>query len=131
VFVDSSAIVSMVVREPDADDLADRLDRAVSPLTSGLALFETVLGIMRIHRWTVPRSREAVEEFLMIGSIRVIDISEQDARTAVEAFSRFGKGRHKAGLNMGDCFSYACAKERSIPLLCKGNDFVHTDIELA
>jgi len=86
---------------------------------------------MRIHRWTVPRSREAVEEFLMIGNIRVIDISAQDARTAIEAFSRFGKGRHKAGLNMGDCFSYACAKERGIPLLCKGNDFVHTDIELA
>jgi ribonuclease VapC len=131
VFVDSSAIVSMVVKESDADELANRLETARSPLTSGLAVFETVLGVMRIHRWTVPRAREAVEEFLEIAGVKVIDISEQDARAALEAFSRFGKGRHRAALNMGDCFSYACASERGIPLLCKGNDFVHTDIELA
>jgi len=51
---------------------------------------------------------------------------------ALEAFARFGKGQgHRAGLNMGDCFSYACAKMRNVPLLCKGNDFIHTDLSLA
>jgi ribonuclease VapC len=50
---------------------------------------------------------------------------------AVEAFDRFGKGRHSAGLNMGDCFAYACARQIDTPLLCKGNDFPRTDIGLA
>ena len=93
--------------------------------------FETVLGVTRIHRWAVQRAREAVEEFLKIADVRVVDISEKDAQAAINAFSRYGKGRHRAALNLGDCFSYGCASERSIPLLCKGNDFVHTDIELA
>ena len=114
----------MIVRESDADDLADRLQQARASVTSGLAVFETVLGVSRIHRWTLPRAREAVDEFLQIAGVRVVDISEQDARTAIEASSRYGKGRHRAALNMGDCFSYACAKERGLPLLCKGNDFV-------
>jgi ribonuclease VapC len=130
-FVDSSAMVSMIVREIDADDLADRLQQARSPITSGLALYETVLGVMRIHRWTVPRARGAVEEFLEVTDVKVVDVSRKDAETALEAFSRYGKGRHRAALNMGDCFSYACASRREIPLLCKGDDFVHTDIELA
>ena len=130
-FVDSSAMVSMIVREIDADDLADRLQQARSPITSGLALYETVLGVMRIYRWTVPRARGAVEEFLEVTDVKVVDVSRKDAETALEAFSRYGKGRHRAALNMGDCFSYACASRREIPLLCKGDDFVHTDIELA
>ena len=130
-FVDSSAMVSMIVRESDADELADRLQQARSAVTSGLAIYETVLGVMRIHRWTVPRARGAVEEFLEVTDVKVVDLSRKDAEAALEAFSRFGKGRHRASLNMGDCFSYACARRLEIPLLCKGNDFVHTDIELA
>jgi len=130
-FVDSSAMVSMIVREADADELANRLEGARSPVTSGLALYETVLGVMRVHRWTIPRAHGAVEEFLEVADVKVIDISRKDADAALEAFSRYGKGRHRAALNMGDCFSYACASERGIPLLCKGDDFVHTDIDLA
>ena len=61
----------------------------------------------------------------------MIDISAAIAREALLAFDQFGRGRHKADLNMGDCFSYACARERGLPLLFKGNDFVHTDITLA
>ena len=130
-FVDSSAMISMIVRETDADELADRLQQGSSPVTSGLAIYETVLGVTRVHRWTIPRARGAVEEFLEIADVKVVDISRKDADAALEAFSRYGKGRHRAALNMGDCFSYACASERGIPLLCKGDDFVHTDIALA
>jgi ribonuclease VapC len=47
---------------------------------------------------------------------------------AIDAFARYGKGRHPAALNMGDCFSYACAKSRALPILCKGDDFARTDV---
>ena len=57
-------------------------------------------------------------------------ISSQEADAALDAFSRFGKGQgHPAQLNMGDCFAYAVAKNRRVPLLYKGNDFVHTDVK--
>ena len=52
-------------------------------------------------------------------------------RAAISAFDRFGKGRHAAALNLGDCFAYACARELDIPVLCKGNDFPQTDIGIA
>jgi ribonuclease VapC len=57
-------------------------------------------------------------------------IDREIALVAVEAFDRFGKGRHPAALNMGDCFAYACARQLDAPLLCKGNDFPRTDIKL-
>lgn len=62
-------------------------------------------------------------------SIIIVPFSAEQAQLASEAFLKYGKGRHPAKLNMGDCFSYALAKSTNQPLLSKGNDFIHTDID--
>ena len=76
-------------------------------------------------------AEKIVLDFLKDIHGEMIDLDEKIARQAMQAHARFGKGRHKASLNMGDCFAYACAKVHRVPLLCKGDDFTHTDIELA
>jgi ribonuclease VapC len=60
-----------------------------------------------------------------------VDIGEREFEIAAEAYTQFGKGRHPAGLNMGDCFAYACARANGARLLFKGQDFARTDIEPA
>ena len=62
--------------------------------------------------------------------IETVPFTERHVRVAAEAFNRFGKGRHKAGLNLGDCFTYAIAYVEREPLLFVGNDFTHTDLKL-
>jgi len=128
-FVDSSAIVAILTAEEDADRLADRIDAAEAPVTSAVAIFEAALGICRKHHATVEEARDDVRAFLDAAGIEVATIAEAEAGAALLAFSRYGKGRgHPAQLNMGDCFAYAVARTRDVPLLYKGNDFSHTDI---
>ena len=64
-------------------------------------------------------------------AIEIADVTSQHADIAIEAFRRYGWGRHRAALNIGDCFSYALAKATDLPLLFKGDDFIHTDIRSA
>ena len=128
-FVDSSAIVAILTAEEDADRLADMIDAAEAPVTSAVAIFEAALGICRKHHATVEEARDDVRAFLDAAGIEVATIAEAEAGAALLAFSRYGKGRgHPAQLNMGDCFAYAVARTRDVPLLYKGNDFSHTDI---
>jgi ribonuclease VapC len=128
-FVDASAIVAILTREPEADALADRLDAASGCITSAIAVFEAALAICRKHRASVAEARDDVREFLDIGHIDLLAIAPADGDTALEAFARYGKGRnHPAQLNLGDCFAYAMAKNRGVPLLFKGDDFDKTDI---
>jgi ribonuclease VapC len=78
---------------------------------------------------SVAEAREDVMEFLGMAGIRVVAIDQADADTALDAFSRYGKGRgHPAQLNLGDCFAYAVTRNRGVPLLFKGDDFSKTDI---
>lgn len=131
-FVDASAIVAILTREPEADALADALDRARSPVTSPIAIFEAVLGVCRKRRASVEEAAADVDELLKVARVSVVPITEREAETALAAFSRYGKGRgHKAQLNLGDCFAYAAAKTHRIPLLFKGEDFDKTDIRPA
>jgi len=128
-FVDASAIVAILTRESDADALADVLDAAHLPITSPVAVFEAVLGICRKHHASLAEAREDVREFLADARIRTVSITGEEAETALEAFSRYGKGRgHPAQLNMGDCFAYAIARNHRVSLLFKGDDFNKTDI---
>jgi ribonuclease VapC len=69
--------------------------------------------------------------FLMEAAVEVVPVTAGQARIARDAYRRFGKGNHPAGLNYGDCFAYALAKERDLPLLFKGDDFVRTDLRPA
>jgi ribonuclease VapC len=131
-FVDASAIVAILTAEQDADTLADLLDAARSPITSPIAVFEAVLGLRRKRHASVAEALEDVMEFLRLAGVREVSIGPREAETALDAFARYGKGSgHPAQLNLGDCFSYAVARNYRTPLLFKGDDLSKTDIRPA
>jgi ribonuclease VapC len=130
-FLDSSAIVAILAREPDWEALALKIEPPRQVIVSPLAIYEAVLGLVRSQSCEIETAESLVDQFLKQANAALVTIDGPIGRGAVAAFSRFGKGRHRAGLNMGDCFSYACAKSHRVALLFKGDDFVHTDIRIA
>jgi len=92
-FVDASAIVTILTRESDADALADALEAAREPITSAVAVFEAVLGICRKYHASVAEAQEDVREFLAAASIPTVLITGKEAETALEAFACCGKGQ--------------------------------------
>ena len=127
-FVDASAIVAILTRESEADKLADTIEKARTPITSPIAIFEATLGVCRKRHASVEEAEQDVGEFLELAGVRIEPITDKDARTALAAFSRYGKGRgHPAQLNLGDCFAYAMAKNARTGLLFKGEEFDKTD----
>ena len=129
-FVDASAMVAMLTEEREGDQLARILERAESPITSAIAIYETATRLMSKSSLSGEEARRTVADFLRAANIRVVPIDRRDADAALVAFERFGKRRHSAGLNMGDCFAYACARALGVPLLYKGGDFAQTDLAL-
>ena len=130
-FVDASALCAVLLEESDAAAYAQRIRGSSSPLTSPVAVFETVLAVARTTSGDVGAARRDVEAFLRLAGVVIVDIGPDEMARALDAFDRFGKGRHPARLNMGDCFAYACARTHGVPLLFKGDDFGRTDIALA
>jgi ribonuclease VapC len=131
-FVDASAIVAILTREPEADALSDLLSSARSRITSPIAFFEAALAICRKRPARVEAVSRDICEFLELAGIEMVPITAMDADTALDAHSRYGKGRgHPAQLNFGDCFAYAMARNHRTSLLFKGQDFDKTDIESA
>ena len=130
-FVDASALVSLMTAEDDADVLAVRLNGAQVRMTSAVAIYEAALAVARKFSWTIGEGKALTLDFLALASIEIVSVGEIEAEVALEACERFGKGRHPASLNMGDCFAYACAKVHGLPLLFKGDDFGKTDIAAA
>lgn len=127
-FVDASALVAMIAGEEDADALADALEADRGRLCSAVSVWETIAALCRSHRCSVPEAREQVRRFLDAGGFRFVPIGEAEAAIAADADARYGKGRHPAALNMGDCFAYACAAAQGAKLLYKGDDFRRTDL---
>lgn len=130
-FVDASALCAILLGEPEKDLLERRLATADGTVTSAVAVWETVRSLVRAKTIEANDARSEVELYLISAEIRVVSIGHSEAVAAIDAFARFGKGQHPAKLNMGDCFAYACAKTRGVPLLFKGDDFPLTDIERA
>lgn len=130
-FVDASAIVAMMTNESDAAALSARLAAAWSPTTSPMALWEAAVAYARIARLPPNAALREVQAYIHPLGITVLAIEEDLAAEAVDAYQRFGKGRHPAGLNFGDCFAYAAARRLGVPILHKGDDFTLTDIEMA
>jgi ribonuclease VapC len=131
-FVDASAIVAILTREAEADAFADALDAAHSAITSPIAVFEAVLGVCRKRHASVAEGETDVRDFLGTAAVRIVPVTDDDAAAALDAFSRYGRGRgHPAQLNLGDCFAYAVATRHRAPLLFKGDDFDKTDAEAA
>jgi ribonuclease VapC len=130
-FVDASAITAILLSEPDADELAAKLDASADRFTSAIALFETVRAVMRAKATTAGQARNLVGRFVGEMEIRLVSIGALESEAALGAMDRFGKGRHPARLNLDDCFAYACARTHGAPLLFKGDDFGKTDITAA
>jgi ribonuclease VapC len=128
-FIDASALVALLIGEPGSDNLLERLDAADAVVTSPLAIYETVLALMRIRVIPRPAAQRELQEWLAAAEIAVIPITDEIGRAALDAFERYGKGRgHPAQLNMGDCFAYGAAVTLGVPLLYKGDDFAETDL---
>ena len=130
-FLDASAMVAMLVEETDAASLTKRLEQAVAPCTSPIAIYEAVAGIARACTVEIRTAETILDRFLEQARVRVVPITAEMGRRALSAFERYGRGRHPAALNMGDCFAYACAHELDVPILFKGDDFPLTDITIA
>ena len=130
-FVDASALVAILIDENDAPQLLARIQKARIRMTSPLAVWETALAVARGLDLDIRQAHQAVEEFLSLADIHVSAVPPEARYHALDAFERFGKSRHPASLNFGDCFAYACARMAGVPLLYKGEDFPQTDIETA
>lgn len=139
-FLDASAMVAVMAREPGFEAIVRQLDDSKSErLYSPIVRFETILALARAMRARSGRRKTVGESVAVAGiafdrfikrvNAKEIPISPDIGQTAVAACSAYGKiVGHPAGLNLGDCFAYACAKELGVGLLYKGNDFAHTDL---
>jgi ribonuclease VapC len=130
VFVDASAIVAILTEEDEAQHLAGELESAAEPITSPIAIWEAAASISRKTRKRAETELPDILAFLDLAQVRIEPIDLPVTATAVAAFDRYGRrSGHPADLNMGDCFAYAFAKARKIPLLYKGKDFASTDVQ--
>ena len=132
IVVDSSALIAILLHEPDADRFATRIAVEDSCLISAANYVETgqvfVQRLRQAKEVTLARFLALLER----SDIAIAPIDETQARAALEARLVYGRGfGHRAGLNYGDCFAYALARVRNLPLLYKGDDFTHTDIASA
>lgn len=130
-FIDTSAIVAILTLEPEAEAFAEQINGAANPTTGAHVRLEACMNLARILGIEISTATELFDEFLHHANITVLPISDSISRSAVQAYDRFGKGRHPAGLNFGDCLSYACAEQARAPILFKGRDFGQTDLPLA
>jgi ribonuclease VapC len=128
-FIDSSALVEILTDAPRRQELLDRMATSPTPFsTSATVLYETTVVITSRTGKTVAEAYDFVSEFLAELNADILPATRETALTALDAFSRYGKGRHPARLNFGDCFSYAGARASGAALLYVGEDFRRTDI---
>jgi ribonuclease VapC len=125
--VDSSAMVAILRGEPEQHRFAERIARAGGGLMSAARFLETAIVI---DRACDPVTSRALDRFLAESGVEIAPVTPPRARIAREAYRDFGKGSgHPAQLNFGDCLTYALARDTNEPLLFKGEDFSHTDLE--
>ena len=126
--LDTSALIAILVDEPERSVFIRAIEEAASCRVSTATFVET--SIVLEARYGAEALR-ILDRFIAKAQIEILPVDLEQGHTACRAFSRFGKGRHRAGLNYGDCFAYALANVLAEPLLCKGADFTHTDVRLA
>jgi ribonuclease VapC len=124
--IDTSALIAIFRLEPEADRFLKAIVGADGRMISVLSLLEASM-VMSGGAYG-PAAFELLDEFLAEAGVAIVPFDAEQAQIARAAFLRYGKGRHKAGLNLGDCVSYALAKAKAAPLLFKGEDFPHTDV---
>ena len=126
--IDTSAILSILLKELEHERVVDLLVKDSRPAVSSATLTEA--GIVLSARLKED-ARGLLARFIREAGIEVIPFGESHYSAAVDAWLRFGKGRHPAALNFGDCMSFATASLAGEPLLCVGDDFPKTDLVLA
>ena len=125
--VDASAIIAILRDEPDANALTSALQSADVRRISAATYLEAAI-VTDSNRNTLLSN--LLDSFLVRSLISIEPVTVEQARLAREAYRDFGKGRHRAGLNFGDCFVYALARDKGEPVLCKGEDFKRTEVEI-
>ncbi len=128
VFVDASAWVAIIIKEPDAFELEKVFGAAAHRFYSAVSLWETTRAISKLRDVAIAIAALEVRLFITDFDMTPVVIGERETQAAIEAHARYGKGVHPARLNMGDCFAYACAKTNDARLLYKGDDFSQTDL---
>ena len=128
IVVDTSALLAILTSEPERDRLVEAIATADRCVISTATYVE--IGIVISSRYG-PAGQHYLSTFLSRADIETHPVDAQQAETAITAYRRFGTGVHPAGLNFGDCFSYALARTLDVPLLFKGDDFSETDIPRA
>jgi len=125
--IDTSAVLAILQGEAERRSFIEAIESADSTRMSVASFVETSIVIE--SRYGAEGLRD-LDRFIARASIELTPVDQEQGQLARLAFSRFGKGRHRAGLNYGDCFSYAAAISLGEPLLCKGDDFSHTDVAI-
>lgn len=125
IVVDASALIAILDKEPNAAWYAEAVAEADPPLISAATLLEVNIVMLNRHG---ARAARMVDRLIQEAGFQVESFTAQHSQLAREAYARYGKGQQSAGLNYGDCFSYALAKATGLPLLFKGQDFSKTDI---
>jgi len=126
VIVDSSALLAVILNEDDESRFATAMIDAPTLLISAANWVETAIVVdSHMNPAAVVRFVDLAEAL----QLQIEPVTIEDAYLSRSAHSEFGRGRHRARLNYGDCFAYALAKRRGEPLLFKGNDFAQTDVE--
>jgi len=125
--IDSSALIAIAFEEPAANRVLNRINQASSPILPSPCFFESATVLTRTELDPEVWLLQMIGRF----SITVTPFTMEQGSVALEAYVRYGKGRHPAGLNFGDCMAYAVAKVAGLPLLYVGDDFSKTDIESA
>lgn len=126
--VDTSALIAILRDEPDASAFGIALTEAGAVSMSAATLVE--LTLVAEGRAGQPMG-DQVNRLLASARVEVVPFTAEHAALAADGWRRYGKGRHPAGLNLGDCFAYALAQSRGEPLLFKGTDFAQTDVKAA
>jgi ribonuclease VapC len=128
VIVDSSAVVAILGLERDAREFAEAVEEASEVSMSAVSYVEVAIVLDSRRN---PALSRRLDDFVRETQIVLEPVTVEQAKLAREAYRDYGKGRHRAGLNFGDCFAYALAKDKGEPLLFKGDDFRRTDVEVA
>ncbi len=126
--LDSSAVVALFLKEPGHEELRHKLIEAGVVVISAATLVETAIVLSSRMK---KDARGSLARFIEENQVIVTPFTEGHYSLAVSAWLKYGKGRHPAALNFGDCISYATAKAAEMPLLCVGDDFPRTDLTLA
>ena len=128
-FIDASALVAIIGLEPERDALLDRIAVEPASLWSAMSCWETVSGLRSSCGLALADARRETEQAAADLDLRLVPIGAEELRIALDAYGRYGKGSgHRARLNFGDCFAYACARANTARLLYKGDDFSQTDM---